>query len=43
MLGLLLWTILIISIVIEVKEIHKHTKQIENLEARIRYLEQREP
>jgi hypothetical protein len=43
MLGLIIWTILIISIVIEVKEIHKHTEEIAELKARIRALEERKP
>ena len=41
MLGLLLWIVLIISVVIEVKEIHRHTKEIEELKTRIRELERK--
>ena len=35
MLGIFLWIILIISVIIEVKEIHKHTQQIEELKAEV--------
>ena len=43
MLSFIIWTILIISIVIEVKDNHEHTKEIAELKARIKMLEERKP